>query len=694
MSSSLLPFFQPKGVVVIGASTSPEKLGYGVARNLAASGYKGAIHFVSHKQGQLFEHPLYESLSEVPDPVDLAILIVPTQSTPQTIEDCAKRGIKAVIIVSAGFREIGADGADLEQQCVDVSRKYGVRLLGPNCIGTLDTHLPLDTTFLQPPMPTQGGIAFVSHSGAFCAAVIDWAREQGFGFSQIVSLGNQADVNETDVLPEVAKDEHTRVIVLYMESVSEGKKFVQAASEVTKQKPVIALKVGRFEAGQKAAASHTGALAGAEAAFDAAFAKAGVLRAETAEQMFDWARALENCPLPRGKRMAILTDAGGPGVIAADSLETNGLLLSQLAESTLEALSTYLPPSASIHNPVDMLASASPDNYATCLNLLLQDENVDGVLVILPPPPMFKTEDVAEKVIEVISNFDKPVVIALMGSTLIETALSIFTSSYVPTYPFPERAASALGALARRAEYLDHLDDGQSILRQAQDSATDHIVHRQSSVVNEIDDLLTSYGIPTVSIKLARNENEAVTIANALGFPLVMKIASPDILHKSDVGGVILNIKDTASLKSAYSKIIKRVEKLIPPPQIDGVHLQRMIPDGQEVIIGMVRDPLFGALMMFGSGGIEVEGLKDVAFALAPLNQAEVREMIRRTWAGRKLKGFRSIPPVDEESVIDALVKLSHLAMDHENIDEIEINPLRVLSKSAVAVDVRVKLRA
>ncbi len=692
MSSSLLPFFQPKGVVVIGASTLPEKLGYGVARNLVQSGYQGAIHFVSQKKGQLFEYPLYTSLSEVPDPVDLAILIVPTQSTPQTIEDCARRGIKAAIIVSAGFREVGVDGAALEGQCVDAARKHGVRLLGPNCIGTLDTHLPLDTTFLQPPMPTQGGIGFISHSGAFAAAIIDWAREQGFGFSQIVSLGNQADVNETDMLPEIAKDDHTRVIVMYMESVSDGKNFVQAASKITKQKPVVALKVGRFEAGQKAAASHTGALAGAEEAFHAAFMKAGILRAETAEQMFDWARALETCPLPRGKHMAILTNAGGPGVIAADSLETNGLILSQLAESTLGSLSSYLPPSASVHNPVDMLASASPEAYATCLKLLLQDENVDGVMIILPPPPMFKTEEVAEKVVEVISaqaavlGGEKPVVIALMGSTLVEEARRVFQHAHIPTYPFPERAASALGALARRAEYLERLDDGQW--------TTDHIVHRQSSVVQDLDDLLTSYGIPTAPIKLARDENEIVTIANELGFPLVMKIASPDILHKSDVGGVVLNIKDTASLQSAYTKIVRRIEKLIPPPQIDGVHLQLLIPDGQEVIIGMVRDPLFGALMMFGSGGIEVEGLKDVAFALAPLNQAEAREMIRRTWAGRKLKGFRSIPPVDEESVIDALVKLSHLAMDHENIDEIEINPLRVLSKSAVAVDVRVKLRA
>ncbi len=692
MDSSLTPFFNPKGVVVIGASTSPEKLGYGVARNLIASGYRGTIHFVSQKSGQLFGHQLYASLSEVPDPVDLAILIVPPNATPEAIEACGQRRIKAATIVTGGFREVGEEGAALEQKCVDVARKHGVRLLGPNCIGTLDTHLPLDTTFLQPPMPTQGGIGFISHSGAFAAAVIDWARGQGFGFSQIVSLGNQADVNETDVLPEVAKDEHTRVIVLYMESVSDGKKFVQAASEVTKHKPVIALKVGRFESGQKAAASHTGALAGSEAAFDAAFEKAGVLRADTAEQMFDWARALEDCPLPNGKRMAILTNAGGPGVIAADSLETNGLLLSQLTESTLKALATTLPPSASVHNPVDMLASASPEAYATCLNLLLQDKNVDGVLVILPPPPMFKTEEVAEKVIEVISaqaavlGGKKPVVIALMGSILVEEANKAFQHAHIPTYPFPERAASALGVLAKRAEYLNHLDDGRLTV--------DHIVHRPPSTVNDLDDLLATYGITTTPIKLARDKNEVVAIAKELGFPVVMKIASPDILHKSDVGGVILNIKDTASLQSAYTQMVKRIEKLVPPPQIDGVHLQRQIPDGQEVIIGMVRDPLFGPLMMFGSGGIEVEGLKDVAFVLAPLDQAEAREMIRKTWAGRKLKGFRSIPPVDEESVIDVLIKLSHLAMEHENIDEIEINPLRVLSKSAVAVDVRVKLRA
>jgi acetyltransferase len=682
MDSSLLPFFNPKGVVVIGASTSPEKIGYSAARNLVQSGYQGAIHFVSQKQGQLFERPLYTSLAQVPDPVDLAILVVPNQVTPQTIEDCAKRGIKAAIIVSAGFREVGVEGAALEQQCVDVARNYGVRLLGPNCIGTIDTHLPLDTSFLKPPMPDTGGIGLVSHSGAFCAAIIDWARTQGFGFSRIVSLGNQAEVNQTDMLPVIAADEHTKVIVLYMESVANGVEFVKTAREVSKLKPLVALKAGRFESGQKAAASHTGALAGSEAAFDAAFAKAGILRADTIEQVFNWARALESCPLPKGRDMAILTDAGGLGVIAADSLETFGLNLAQLSESTLKALSASLPPAAAIHNPVDMIASASPENYAHCLKLLLDDKDVNGVLVILLPPPLYTAEAVAELIIPIIQGTGKPVVIALIGSNYIEKARELFNASKIVTYPFPEHAASALGVLANRAKYLGRRS--QTVERVGSSTA------RRDRPLSSVED----YGIQTAAIKLARNVEEAAAIANELGFPLVMKIASPDILHKSDVGGVLLNIENTTSLQIAYAQMISHIQSVKPDAKIEGVHLQRQIAKGQEVIIGAVRDPLFGPLMMFGSGGVEVEGLKDVAFALAPLNQAEAQEMLRKTWAGRKLKGFRNIPPVDEESVIDVLIKLSFLAYEHPEVEEIEINPLRVLNKSAVAVDVRVKFCA
>lgn len=700
---SLLPFFSPRGIVVVGASTSPEKLGYGVARNLINSGYPGAVHFIGQKQGELFGRPLYMDLSQVPDPVDLAILIVPPQITAKIIEACGERGVKAAIIVSSGFREVGADGAALERQCVDMARAQGMRLLGPNCIGIIDTHLPLDTTFLQPPMPARGHIGFISHSGAFCAAIVDWARGQGFGFSRIVSLGNQADVNETDALVALGQDENTRVIVLYLEGVSEGWRFVRAAREVTRLKPVIALKVGRSAAGQKAAASHTGALAASDTAFEAAFEKAGILRADSAEQMFDWARVLESHPRGLGTPangnhgIAVLTNAGGPGVIAADALEKNEMTLARLREPTLKALIAHLPPAASIFNPVDMLASASPETYAACLKVLLEDDNVNGVLVILPPPPMYKAEEMAERLVEVVesdsllssngkpldSTVRKPVVIALLGSALIAGARSIFDRSNIPAYPFPERAASAFGALMKRAEFLN----ARTQVREEQGT----LPVRISLVDLHPDEILRNYGIETARMKLALSVEEVETIANEIGYPLVMKIASADILHKSDVGGVVPDIRDSESLHIAYTQMIERVTTAKPEARIEGVHLQRQIPSGQEVIVGAVRDPQFGPLMMFGSGGVEVEGLRDVAFALAPLTPAEALKMIRRTWAGRKLAGFRSIPPADEAAVAGVLVRLSQLIMDHDSISEIEINPLMVLRKGAVAVDVRIK---
>ena len=684
MNSSITPFFNPRGIVIVGASMSPEKLGYGVARNLIQSGYQSAIHFVSQKQGELFGRPLYTDLAKVPDPVELAVLVVPNTAMPTAIESCGKRGIHAAIVVSAGFREAGADGAALEKQCVEIARKNNVRLLGPNCIGTIDTHLPLDTTFLQPPMPTKGGIAFVSHSGAFAAAIIDWARRQGFGFSQIVSLGNQADVNETDVLPAVADDEHTRVIVLYMESVSDGIRFVETARDVTQRKPVIALKVGRFESGQKAAASHTGALAASDTAFDAAFAKAGIFRADTAEQMFDWARALEHCPLPKGKNVAVLTNAGGPGVIAADALEVNGLHLAPLSDATLKALSASLPPAAGIHNPVDMLASASPQNYADCLNLLLEDSNVDSVMIILPPPPMFTTESVADAIIPIIQSSQKPIVVALLGSELTANAFERFNQANVVTYPFPERAASALGILARRADFLNH--KGHEGTQREKLFSINHVPSSMNA-----DELLSAYNIPTAPIKLAHTESEAATIAKELGFPIVMKIASLDILHKSDIGGVLLNIKSEADAQNGYAQLIERAKIAKPDARIEGVHIQRQIESGQEVIVGVVRDPTFGPLVMFGSGGVEAEGLKDVAFALGPLSPLEAEEMMRKTWAGKKLDGFRNIPGADKSAVQDILIKLSWLAHEHPEIQEIEINPVRALSKGAIAVDVRIK---
>jgi acetyl coenzyme A synthetase (ADP forming)-like protein len=692
MFSSLSTFFNPRGVVVVGASTSPEKLGYGAARNLVYSGYNGAIHFVGLKTGQLFNCPVYTDLSQVPDPVDLAILIVPAPATPETLEACGQRGIRAAIVVASGFREAGPEGAALEAQCLDVAHKHDIRMVGPNCIGSLDTHLPLDTTFLAPPMPARGHIGFVSHSGAFCAAIIDWARNHGFGFSRLISLGNQADVNETDMLPVVAEDEHTHVIVLYLEGVGDGRRFVEVAKEVTEQKPVIALKVGRFESGQRAAASHTGALTGSDMAYAAAFEKAGIFRADSAEEMFDWAQALAAWPmtkdvalsLSKGRSVAVLTNAGGPGVIAADALEVNGLHMANLAEATTRMLAGRLSPAANVHNPVDMLASASPTQYAECLSILLADSGVDAVLVLLPPPPMYHTEEVADALIPLIRASQKPILVALLGSELTKEAAKHFQRADIPTYTFPEKAASALGILAKRAEWLTHEEHEE--IQKAKTLKVSETFGGSSP-----EELVAAYGIPTAPTKLATGVEEAVEIARELGSPLVIKIASPDILHKSDIGGVLMDISSEQQTRDGYAQLVEKASIARPDAKIEGVYLQRQVPEGQEVILGAVQDPQFGPLIMFGSGGVEVEGLKDVAFALGPLTQAEAESLMRKTWAGRKLDGYRNIPPADRSAVADVLVRLSHLAAEHPEIAEIEINPLRVLTKGVVAIDVRLK---
>lgn len=675
---SLDAFFNPRGVVIVGASSDPSKLGYAVARNLIQSGYDGFVHLVNPKGGALFERTVYFSVAEIPDPVDLAVVIVPASAAAQSLRELGLRGIRAAILTSAGFREVGPHGAQLEAGVMQVCKEFGIRLIGPNCVGLLDTHLPLDTTFL-PPAPGQGDLALLSHSGAFCAAMMDWSHAQGFGFSRLVSLGNQADLSESDLLPVIAQDPHTKAICLYLETISDGRKFLAAASRISSEKPVVVLKVGRTASGQRAAASHTGALAGSERAVDAAFERAGVLRGASAEQLFDWARALSACPLPAGKRMVILTNAGGPGVMAADALEAEGLSLAALCNETAARLKQLLPTAASAQNPVDMLASASPQQYADCLSVVLADPGVDGVVAIIPPPPSYPAEVMADVLIPLIQASSKPVVVVLMGAYLIAAAHQHFARAGIPTYPFPERAASALGALARRTEHL--------AARRA--APEERHFEPPTHLGSSPEELVAGYGIPTSSLKLAGDAKQAARLAGEIGFPLVAKIASSDILHKSDIGGVLLNLNSVADVVNAFALLMERAKTARPNARIAGISLQRQIPAGQEVILGAVRDPQFGPLMMFGSGGVETEGLKDVAFALAPLAPAQAAALIRKTWAGKKLDGFRSIPPADKAAVIDALVRLSWLVSDHAEISEIEINPLRVLRQGAVAVDIR-----
>ncbi len=703
MTDSLAPFFTPQGVAVIGVSRDPTKLGYGLARNLLQSGYTGAVHFVNPKGDSLLGLPIYPDVAHVPDPVDLAVILVPPPYVPDALTQCGERGIRAAIIASGGFRETGPEGAALETQCVQIAARYGMRLIGPNCIGLMNTHLPLDTTFLQPPPPPTGEVAFISHSGAICAAVIDWIRGQGFGISYLASLGNQADVTETDMLPHVVENRHTKVVTLYLESLRDGPRFVETARAASRKKPLVALKVGRFEAGKRAAASHTGALAGAETAYDAAFAKAGVIRANTTEEMFHWARALAWCPLPKGRRVAVLTNAGGPGVTAADALEMNGLRLADLSQASHDALKAVLPAAASLHNPVDMLASAPPEHYAQCLKIVLDDPGVDSVIVILPPPPASSAGAVAKAIIPIIQVVDKPVVVAVMGEKLIQEGVEFFRAAHVVEYRFAEWAASALGALCRRAEMLAWLDEAPALPAHPRPAELRDLRGRIAKIPGGewlppdlALDLLEVYGIATLKLRLAATPEQAAQLAEQTGYPVVVKVASADISHKSDIGGVLLNLKNAAEVAQAFETVTQRARAAAPQARLEGAHVQRMLPPGQEVILGVVQDPQFGALVMFGSGGVEVEGLKDVAFALAPLSAREAEEMLEKTWAGRKLKGFRNLPPADRAAAADGLARLAQLAHEFPEIAEIEVNPLRALAEGqgAFAVDVRARKKA
>lgn len=686
---------------MIGASRNPNKLGYGLARNLVQSNYQGEVHFVNPRGGTLFGSEMYVDVAHVPDPLDLAVILIPAPSVPGALRECGQRGLKAVIIGSGGFRETGSGGSALEDECLQIARSFQMRLLGPNSIGLLDTHFPLDATFLPPPGPLAGDVAFISHSGAICAAVIDWARGQGFGLSRLISLGNQADVNETDLLAPVAEDPFSKVLTLYLEGVSDGARFTREARRLSQRKPVIALKVGRFKSGQRAIASHTGALAGQEVAYDAAFRRAGVIRADTSEEMFDWARALAWCPLPRGRSAAVLTNAGGPGAAAADMLEAAGMSLAKLNPNTLDALRGSLPPEASLSNPVDMLASASPDHYAACLRILLDDPGVNSILVILPPPPMYTAGAVAKAIIPVIHGANKPVVIALMGERLIQEAVEHFRAAHIPEYRFPERAASALSILSQRADFLLRADLNPVTFNDIDQSHASQIVEKFRRGGAGIflpqgtaSKLLQAYGIRTLQVETADSPEAAVSKARSIGYPVALKTHSPDIAHKSDVKGVLLDLKDDRDVLEGFHRLVNKARESRPKAVVNGVYVQPMVPKGQEVIVGGLQDPQFGPLVMFGSGGTEVEGLNDVAFSMAPMTNLEAEYLMENTWAGRRLSGYRDLSPADRATLKEVFHRLAQLVADLPQIAEIEINPLIVLDQDAgcIPVDIRVKI--
>jgi len=706
--NSLTPFFSPRGVVLIGASQDPGKLGYILARNLAQSGYPGVVHFVNPKGGSLFDRSIYPNVSEVPDPVDLAVLLVPALVVPDYLRACGERGIPAAIISSGGFRETGEEGARLEDTCLSIAREYGLRLIGPNCVGLIDTHQPLNTTFLPHSNLPPGEIAFISQSGAICDIAIDWAGGQGFGLSWLVSLGNQVDVSESEVLAPVAADPYTRVLAMYLEGVRDGRHFIEEAHRVARLKPVLALKVGKFSSGRRAAASHTGALVGQESAYEAAFRRAGVIRAGTTEELFDWARALAWCPPIQGPSIAILTNAGGLGVIAADAVENCGLKLADLASDTQAKLRSILPPAASVYNPVDMLGTATPEQYASCLKQLLDDPGVHGLLIIIPPPPVRTAEEIAQAIIPILQKYQKPAVVALIGDQSIQPALKTLHIAHIPIYGYPEKAASALAVLVK---YMQNQGQAGSVDVLFEDTDRERVQDILATLAkhNSCDgnwlpqdmlaEILAAYKIPFPPSGLAQTAQEAVEIARRLGLEqsswgVVLKVVSPDILHKSDIGGVLLNLKDAVDVAKGFEQIMQNARAAHPQANIQGILVQPVVPPGQEVIIGAVQDAQFGPLVMFGSGGIEVEGLKDIAFALAPLSQRDAEYLLESTWAGRKLLGFRNLPPADRQAVLEVLFRLAQLVSDFPQIVEIEINPLRALlqGEGVFALDIRARI--
>jgi len=691
----------PDGIVVIGASQNPEKLGYGLARNLIQSDYKGGVHFVNPKGGRLFDLPVYTSVKLVPDPVDLAAILVPAPVIPRVLQECGQRGIKFAILNSGGFSETGPEGKHLEEKCLKTAGRFGMRLLGPNSVGILDTHLPLNLTFLPPPEPLPGNVAFISQSGALCASVIDWARESEFGLSMLISLGNQIDFNETHALQQVAEDPNSRVISLYLESFKDGGRFTRIAGEISLRKPVVALKTGRFQSGQDAIASHTGALAGNESAFAAAFRRSGVLQAESIEEIFDWSQALAWCSQSSEGNMAVLTNAGGPGVTAADALEKEGLSLTKLKKSTIQSLKKILPPAASLSNPVDMLASASPKQYSRCLEVLLNDSGVQSVLVILVPPPMFPSASVAGAVIPVIQKTDKPVIISVMGAESVREAVSHFRAARIPAYRFPEKAASALSVLNRRARFLAQPRLEPLTFQDVQKAAARKVLlnyPQQDSggwlPYSAVAQILECYGIQSVRTEIASSLDQAKRSASQLGYPVALKGYSPDLSHKSDAGGVKLDISNEQDLTEAYLQITESIKIYHPEFKLEGMMVQPMVSEGQEVIVGAVRDPHFGPLVMFGSGGVQTEAIKDVSFSLAPATEKEAEYMLENTWAGKKLSVYRQMNPPDRQAVKDAILRLAQLIAEIPQIDQIEINPLVVLSKGkgTAALDVRAKI--
>ncbi len=618
--------FKPSSIAVIGASRTPGKVGHEVLRNILTSGFRGRVYPINPNAREVLGLPCYPRVLDVEGPIDLGVVAVPAEVLHEIIDEIGAKGMKSLIILSAGFRESGPEGAKIEDAVMTVCRRHGIRVLGPNCLGLIDLYTPLNASFASMP-PRKGNIAFISQSGALGTALVDWAIEEGIGFNKIVSLGNKADITETDLIQEFGDDDATKVIVVYLEGVEKGSEFLRVARRVARQKPILILKSGMTSAGARAVSSHTGALAGSDLAYTTAFNAAGVLRVTTTEELFNLAEAFSTQPLPQGPNVAIITNAGGPGILATDACEKYGLRVAPIAAPLVDQLRQHLPAASGFFNPIDLLGDATAERYRVALETVLPSDDVHNALIVLTPQAMTNPQETADTILAVRRKFPtKPVVTAFLGGQRVAAAIATLEAAETPNYAFPETAVQALAALYHYTEAREPPRRGRSspwrwIRRRYRPAEGRAGEGRATLTAFEAMAIVNAYGIPTPPLQFAATADEAVATAEAIGYPVVLKIESPQILHKTDIGGVKLDIASSEAVRTSFYELVGRAHIFNPRATILGVNVQKMIPAGREMIIGMNRDLTFGPMLMFGLGGIYVNFLQDVAFRLAPLSQ-------------------------------------------------------------------------
>ncbi len=693
----LKPLFTPDSVAIIGASRTPGKVGREILDNLIQGGFQGDIVPVNPAVDEIAGCRTYPDLKAYGKPVDLAVIAVPAAAAAAAAEAALGCGARAVIVITAGFKELDAEGAERERALIRLCRQRNVRMLGPNCLGLINPHHRMNASFAKH-MPDPGGISVVSQSGALCTAILDWAVSRRLGLASLVSMGNKADLNETDFLLEMAQDKNTRVIAGYLESIVSGDEFIKAAEQAASLKPVVFFKAGTTQAGGKAASSHTGSLAGADIAYGAAFKRAGVIRAESFEALFDYATAFSMQPLPAGRRVAIITNAGGPGIIAADAVENSAMEVGTLASSTAQALRNQLPAAASVGNPIDVLGDADPERYSAAVAAAQSDESIDAIIVILTPQAMTRPVETARAVASCAER-GKPVLVSFMGGTDVSAGREALISAGIPDYPAPERAVAALRAMC---DYADWLRRPPRIITRfpANRRRVERLINRHVKTGQvqmgeaAAKSILAAYDFNVPAGRIATTADEAIEIAERIGFPVVMKIVSREVIHKSDVGGVKLNLDSPAAVRDAFDLMMMRIRQRVPGATIEGAYIEQMCRKGREVILGMTRDPQFGPMLMFGLGGIFVEVMKDVTFHIAPITEQEALQMLKSTKSFALLRGVRGQSRVDISAIATALQRISQLANDFKQIQELDINPFIVgeIGTPAMAADARITL--